>query len=170
VKNNSTDADKQKDSQSSGLKIAGSGPGSGKQDEGIEIMMSMDKDEMTRKAERDAEAAAKRQQNALPAWHLKSTISGHLTALGVKETARNAAAAGSGTNGVVNSFNDEILRGLGTVGSARSETVVETVVEEVKPVVNADADCVFLAGICLLILFVVAHTFWEQTTISTTPR
>lgn len=51
-------------------------------------MLSVDKDDATQRAERDREAAAKRQQNLLPSWHLKSTISGELTALGVKEHAR----------------------------------------------------------------------------------
>jgi transcription initiation factor TFIIE subunit alpha len=141
-----SDADKQKVAQSSGLKVAGSGPGSGKQDDGIEIMLSMDKDEVTRKMERDAEAAAKRQQNALPAWHMKSTISGDLTALGIKEAARANAAAAASADGVAGSSNDDMLRGLGTVGSSRVEKVVELVEEEVKPVVNRESDCEFVHG------------------------
>lgn len=32
----------------------------------------------------------KRQQNALPEWHLQSTVSGHLTTLGLKNEAQNA--------------------------------------------------------------------------------
>ena len=101
-------------------------------------MLSMDKDELTRKMERDAEAAAKRQQNALPTWHMKSTITGDLTALGVKE---NARIGGNAAEGSVITPNDEMLRGLGTVGLSRMESVVEIVEEEVKPVVNQEPDC-----------------------------
>ncbi|KAF9234217.1 hypothetical protein BU15DRAFT_90055 [Melanogaster broomeanus] len=78
IKNNVVDADKQKTGQSSGLKVAGSS-GRGRQDDAIGIVMSMDKDETTRRQERDAEAAAKRQQ---------TTISGDLTALGIQESTR----------------------------------------------------------------------------------
>jgi transcription initiation factor TFIIE subunit alpha len=139
------ETEKAKAAHSSGLKGAGSGPGGAKYDDGVEIMMSMDKDERTRQLEREAEAAAKRQQNVMPAWHLKSTISGELTALGVKENAAAAAAAAAmaAGQGSVNaeSSNDELLRGLGTVGSSRPETaVVETTEEDVKPVVNQESD------------------------------
>jgi transcription initiation factor TFIIE subunit alpha len=106
VKNTAKDLDSAQDS-GPGLKIAGSGPST--QDSGVGIMLSMDKDEATKKLERDAEAEAKRQQNALPAWHLKSTISGDLTALGVRENARAEQVAST-------SSNDDILRGLGVVG------------------------------------------------------
>jgi len=41
--------------------------------------------------EREREAEAKRQQNQMPAWHLTSTISGDLTALGIAQQARDAA-------------------------------------------------------------------------------
>lgn len=103
-------------------------------------MMSMDKDESTRKMERDAEAAAKRQQNLLPAWHLKSTISGDLTALGVKESARVDGGPGEGLPGASGS-NDDILRGLGVAGGARPAMTVSAVAEDVKPVINHEADC-----------------------------
>ncbi|KAG5652366.1 hypothetical protein H0H81_005228 [Sphagnurus paluster] len=132
VKNNLTDAEKAKAGQDgSGLKVAGSDPNK-KEDDGIGIMMSMDKDESTRKMERDAQAEMKRQQNALPAWHLKSTITGDLTALGVKETAR-AETMNGGTS------NDDILRGLGVVG-ARPDHSTSHVVEDVKPTVKAEVD------------------------------
>lgn len=131
VKNNPSDSDKQKSSQSgSGLKVAGSDPNQ-KADEGVGVMMAMDKDEFTRKQERDAEAEMKRQQNALPAWHLKSTITGDLTALGVKEHARTEVGQSS---------NDDILKGLGVVGG-RQELPVVHVSEDVKPVLNKEADC-----------------------------
>lgn len=95
--------------------------------------MSMDKDEATRRQERDNEAEAKRQQNALPEWIRKSTISGHLTASGVAESARAAAASGAPSS------NDEILKGLGTVGPARVEELKPTVPEDVKPVIDNDS-------------------------------
>ncbi|KAG6812890.1 hypothetical protein H0H92_015625 [Tricholoma furcatifolium] len=134
IKNNLTDAEKQKVSQDGpGLKVAGSDPNK-KEDEGIGIVMSMDKDESTRKMERDAQAEMKRQQNALPAWHLKSTITGDLTALGVKETAR-AETYRNGT-----SSNDDILKGLGVIGARPEQPSTVHVVEDTKPNVNHDVD------------------------------
>ncbi|KAF8069082.1 TFIIE alpha subunit-domain-containing protein [Lyophyllum atratum] len=133
VKNNLTDAEKQRAAQDgSGLKVAGSDP-SKREDDGIGIMMSMDKDESTRRMERDAQAEMKRQQNALPAWHLKSTITGDLTALGVKEHARAEGHANGATS------NDDILRGLGVVGARPDHTVLH-VMEDVKPNVNPEVD------------------------------
>lgn len=125
----------QADDQGPGLKIAGSGPAT--KDNGIGVMMSLDKDEYTKKLERDAEAEAKRQQNALPAWHLKSTISGDLTALGIRESARAEAASGSS--------NDDILRGLGVVGGNKksSHFVSDSRQEDVKPIINPEADCAY---------------------------
>lgn len=132
VKHNSSETDRQRASQSSGLKVAGSGPGSGKVDDGIGVVLSMDKDEATRRQERDAEAEAKRQQNALPEWIRKSTVSGHLTASGVAESSRSESAAGP------SSSNDEILKGLGTVGAAKAEESNVSIVEDIKPVLNQD--------------------------------
>lgn len=112
------------------------------------VMMAMDKDESTRRLERDAEAEVKRQQNALPAWHLKSTITGDLTALGVKESARDAAIVGVGGAGQLS--NDDILKGLGVVGgSSRSNgptmhTQSRGGMEDIKPTINVEADCKFL--------------------------
>lgn len=135
IKNNLTDSEKQKVSQDgSGLKVAGSVP-SKNEDEGIGILMSMDKDETTQKLERDAQAEIKRQQNALPAWHLKSTITGDLTALGVKETAR------AESNKNLTASNDDILRGLGVVGGSRPDYSTPHVVEDKKPSVTDDGDC-----------------------------
>ncbi|KAG6819988.1 hypothetical protein H0H93_006818 [Arthromyces matolae] len=134
IKNNLVDTEKQKVAQDgSGLKVAGSDPNK-KEDEGVGIVMSMDKDETTQKMERDAQAEMKRQQNALPAWHLKSTITGDLTALGVKETAR----AESNKNATVS--NDDLLRGLGVMGSKPSNALAPIVVEDVKPTVNHEVD------------------------------
>ncbi len=98
----------------------------------------MDKDEATQRAERDKEAAAKRMQNILPAWHLKSTISGDLTALGIKENARAEEDAKDNTERLPSS-NDAILRGLGKP----DEQPMRLVTEEAKPDVSQDreADC-----------------------------
>lgn len=134
VKNNPSESEKRKAAEAGGgLKVAGSDPNK-KEDDGIGIMMSMDKDESTRRQERDAEAEVKRQQNALPAWHLKSTITGDLTALGVKESARAEAS------NAASSSNDDILRGLGVVGG-RPDQVVAMTVEDVKPAVSQESDC-----------------------------
>ncbi|KAF8627334.1 hypothetical protein AX15_004407 [Amanita polypyramis BW_CC] len=133
VKNNFGDTERQKAAQpGSDLKIAGSD--SNKTEEGISVMITMDKDETTRKMERDAEAEAKRQQNVMPSWHLKSTITGDLTALGVKEHARLE------NNRPASSSNDDILRGLGVVGGKAVEQPPITVVEEAKPIINREAD------------------------------
>ncbi|KZT69099.1 hypothetical protein DAEQUDRAFT_750949 [Daedalea quercina L-15889] len=115
VKTHIIDAEKAKvAAQNGGLKIAGAS-GEAKQEEAFGIMLSVDKDEATRREERDREAAAKRQQNLMPSWHLKSTITGDLTALGVKENARTEV--GQDANRLPSS-NDTVLKGLGVVGSA----------------------------------------------------
>jgi len=130
--------DKNSDSPGAGLKIAGSDPNR-PDDEGVGVIISSDKDEATRKMERDAQAELKRQQNALPSWHLKSTISGDLTALGIKENARAEAAV---ANGAAPTSNDDILRGLGVVGMKpnRTSSLVIEKERDVKPVINAEAD------------------------------
>lgn len=117
IKANIIDAERAKAAaQSGGLRIAGEG-GFGKQEDAFGIVLSVDKDEATQRAERDKEAAAKRQQNILPAWHLKSTISGDLTALGIRENAIRAQEVANGEPVAVDklpstSSNDAILRGL----------------------------------------------------------
>ncbi|KIP06485.1 hypothetical protein PHLGIDRAFT_13874 [Phlebiopsis gigantea 11061_1 CR5-6] len=129
------DAEKAKAAaQSGGLKIAGSS-GDVKQEDTIGVVMSVDKDEATQRAERDREAAAKRMQNALPAWHLKSTISGDLTALGIRESARAEQQAEVDANRLPSS-NDAILRGLGKV----EQTPMRVINEEVKPIINQVTD------------------------------
>ncbi|KIK68629.1 hypothetical protein GYMLUDRAFT_36105 [Collybiopsis luxurians FD-317 M1] len=131
--------DKNLDAPGSGLKIAGSDPNK-PEDEGIGVIIASDKDEATRKLERDAQAELKRQQNALPSWHLKSTISGDLTALGIKENARAEAAV---ANGAPPTSNDDILRGLGVVGQKPTQApalIFESREREMKPVINPDAD------------------------------
>ena len=138
VRTHSSDADRRRADQSGGLKIAGAG-GSGQVEDGIGVLLSMDKDEATRRQERDKEAEAKRAQNMLPDWIKKSTISGTLTASGVAESARaNAAAA---AQSLAASSNDEILRGLGTVGPGPSkiDAVREDTKMDVKPIVDRDS-------------------------------
>ncbi|KAJ3845187.1 TFIIE alpha subunit-domain-containing protein [Lentinula raphanica] len=140
IRTNLTGGDERNsDAPGAGLKIAGSDPNKS-EDEGVGVVIASDKDEATRKMERDAQAELKRQQNALPSWHLKSTISGDLTALGVKENARAEAAV---ANGAAPTSNDDILRGLGVVGAKPSQPTASLVIEqkrEVKPVTNPDAD------------------------------
>ena len=159
MKNNPSESDKQKAAQSgSGLKIAGSDPNK-KEDEGVGIMLVMDKDESTRRQERDAEADLKRQQNVLPAWHLKSTITGELTALGVKESARTEILMNGSSTQV---SNDDILKGLGVIGgpSKQQQQLLQqqpviNLVEDVKPTINRESDrscfLVFLTGLSFLI-------------------
>ena len=109
-------------------------------------MLVMDKDESTRRQERDAEADLKRQQNILPAWHLKSTITGELTALGVIENARTENLMNGSSTQV---SNDDILKGLGIIGGGPSkqqqqqqqqQQPVINLVEDVKPTINRESD------------------------------
>ena len=129
-----------------GLKIAGAS-GEGRQGDTIGVVMSVDKDEEAARAERDREAAAKRQQNALPKWHLQSTISGDLTALGIKESAR-ADATSVGDGNKLPSSNDAILRGLGApklvVPSTNGE---DSKVDVIQP---DEADCECLSPLFLV--------------------
>lgn len=122
--------------------MAGS-TGERRQEDGIGIVLTTDKDEETVRRERDEEAAAKRQQNIMPAWHLKSTISGDLTALGIKENAQNATATPVAIPGNL----DESLKGLGKVvrppSSSNAPVVVDGADEDVKPSLREgnEADC-----------------------------
>jgi transcription initiation factor TFIIE subunit alpha len=141
IKKNLTGGDdRNSDSPGAGLKIAGSDPNK-PDEESVGVVIASDKDEATRKMERDAQAELKRQQNALPSWHLKSTISGDLTALGIKENARAEAAVANGSAPV---SNDDVLRGLGVVGVKPTQTLSSASVtektREVKPVINPEAD------------------------------
>ncbi|KAI6043907.1 TFIIE alpha subunit-domain-containing protein [Pisolithus marmoratus] len=135
IKDNTMDTEKQKVGQHPGLKIAGSSSAP-KQDEGVGIVMSLDKDEATRQQERDAEAAAKRQQNIMPSWHLKSTITGDLTALGIQESARSMTTGGN----AVDVSTDDTLKGLGTVGPSRTPQEPPAVVEDVKLAADVEFD------------------------------
>ena len=126
--------------------MAGS-TGERRQEDGIGIVLTTDKDEETVRRERDEEAAAKRQQNIMPAWHLKSTISGDLTALGIKENAQIAATAPVPSTSNL----DESLKGLGKVvrpSPLKNEVAGEAAAdddEDVKPDAKEgggnEADC-----------------------------
>ncbi|KAI0315706.1 TFIIE alpha subunit-domain-containing protein [Amylostereum chailletii] len=138
-----------------GLKVAGAS-GSRMQDDGVGIVLSIDKDADTLRREREEEAASRRQQNALPAWHLKSTISGDLTALGIKETARSAE---NGVGVVLEGNLDDSLRGLGRVGGSLSledsQDGVELSMADVKPVIRDDPE----ADSALFLLFLPLKTY-----------
>ncbi|KAG8716034.1 hypothetical protein FRC11_010760 [Ceratobasidium sp. 423] len=76
-----------------GLQIAGAN-GTGKaQATRVSVIMEDDKTDEALRREREKKADAKRQQNALPEWHLQSTVSGHLTTLGLKNEAQLAQYA-----------------------------------------------------------------------------
>ncbi|QRW19126.1 transcription initiation factor TFIIE alpha subunit [Rhizoctonia solani] len=76
-----------------GLQIAGAN-GTGKaQATRVSVIIEDDKTDEALRREREKKADAKRQQNALPEWHLQSTVSGHLTTLGLKNEAQNAQYA-----------------------------------------------------------------------------
>jgi len=99
-----------------GLKVAGS-TGERQQEDGIGIVLTTDKDEETVRRERLMEAAAKKQQNIMPLWHLRSTITDDLTALGIME---NAAAQVAGPSNL-----DESLKGLGKVVRSSSRDHID---------------------------------------------
>ncbi|KAJ6508984.1 TFIIE alpha subunit-domain-containing protein [Mycena sanguinolenta] len=144
VKSHQPDSDKKDDTETGPqLKIAGA-DGVKREDEGIKVLMSTDKDEATRRRERDEQAQAKRQQNTLPEWIRVSTISGQMTALGNEEQARaNKDASGAPLPGS-SSSNDDILRGLGVVGVGSGKgkdrrPMMSTVDKDVKPVIDHNA-------------------------------
>ncbi|KAJ7163373.1 TFIIE alpha subunit-domain-containing protein [Mycena filopes] len=142
VKSHQPDSEKKDDTQTGpGLKIAGA-DGVKREDDGIGVLISSDKDEATRRRERDEQAQAKRQQNTLPEWHRVSTVSGHMTALGNEEQAR-ANKDPSGAPLPASSSNDDILRGLGVVGVGSSKKgprmLLSSVDKDVKPVINHEA-------------------------------
>jgi transcription initiation factor TFIIE subunit alpha len=116
------------------LRIAGQ-DGNSVKDEGVGIVISGGVDEDRVRAERNRAAEAKKVQNALPAWHLQSTISGDLTALGVAERAR-AEAAEAQRAAVASAGSDDALRGLGTINGRLSDTKMDSMISmpaDVKP-------------------------------------
>jgi transcription initiation factor TFIIE subunit alpha len=136
-----------------GLKVAGS-TGERQQEDGIGIVLTTDKDEETVRKERLMEAAAKKQQNIMPLWHLRSTITDDLTALGIKENAQNAAAQVAGPSNL-----DESLKGLGKVvvrpSSPTDDISAEEADEDVRPGVTEggnEADCKGGASFCAISL------------------
>ncbi|KAJ3510997.1 hypothetical protein NLJ89_g4349 [Agrocybe chaxingu] len=72
------------------LKVAGAN-GMRREDEKVDVMMALDEDQHTTNR-----AEVRRHQDALPAWHLKSTITDDMVALSVNENARDATAVGTG--------------------------------------------------------------------------
>lgn len=144
VKNNVHDVEKAKQAQNGGLKIAGA---DGKREEqGISIMMSVDKDEATRRKEREAEADAKRQQNMLPTWHLKSTISNDLTALGVAAANQMANGKLTGNEAILSGLgkpksDGDVLTGLGRANTKKEQTSISIVEEEKKPEIDEQTAC-----------------------------
>ncbi|KAJ7366692.1 TFIIE alpha subunit-domain-containing protein [Mycena albidolilacea] len=144
VKAHQPDSEKKDDAESGpGLKIAGA-DGVKREDDGIGVLISSDKDEATRRRERDEQAQAKRAQNTLPEWHRVSTVSGHMTALGNQEQAR-ASKDGSGAPPLISSSsNDDILRGLGVVGVGSGKgkdrrPMMGSADKDVKPVIDQNA-------------------------------
>ena len=121
--------------------MAGS-TGERQQEDGIGIVLTTDKDEETVRRERLMEAAAKKQQNIMPLWHLRSTITDDLTALGIMENAQNAAAQVAGPSNL-----DESLKGLGKVVRSSSKDQIgdeDDADEDAKPGPtegNNEADC-----------------------------
>jgi len=115
----------------------------------MEVVMSVDKDEATQRAEREKEAEAKLQQNIMPDWYAKSTITGELTAVGHQAASRTAASQLSPTSGsnasilesltipggrpaprAGSSSNAAILSGLGTAPKAPTNTEPGVKVEQ----------------------------------------
>lgn len=145
IKKNFSDADKQRQGQNGGLRIAGTGEK--REEQVFEVQLEDDKDEATRRKEREAEAEAKRQQNVLPTWHLKSTISDDLTSLGVKAKTHDSNGAGGSNAALLESLskrtaaNSDSLAGLGKPRQTKVEQSEVTIVEEVKPTINHNADC-----------------------------
>lgn len=140
IKNNIQE-DKQKQWNGNGLKTAGS---EGKrEDEGIGVLLSVDKDELTRRREREEEAQAKRQQNIMPSWHLKSTISNDLTALGVAAATQQTNEHTTGLPSLSNGHsNSSILNGLGKPKPEPEAPKSQvSVVQDIKPAVDPNADC-----------------------------
>ncbi|GJJ14936.1 hypothetical protein Clacol_009206 [Clathrus columnatus] len=136
-----------------------------KKEDNMEIVMSVDKDEATQREERAREAEAKRQQNIMPSWHTKSTISGELTALGHAAASQAASqqkspiTPSSGSNAAIlesltnpsarivtaakatTNSNAAILSGLGKAPVSITSTEPEVKVEQdVKPVISKQAD------------------------------
>ncbi|KAK7048234.1 HTH TFE/IIEalpha-type domain-containing protein [Favolaschia claudopus] len=144
VKSHQPDSEKKDDTDTGpGLKIAGA-DGVKREDDGIGVLISTDKDEATRRRERDEQAEAKRLQNKLPEWIRKSTVSGHMTAVGNEEQARANRDPSGAPIMSSSSSNDDILRGLGVVGVGSSKgknhrPMISLTDKDVKPVIDHNA-------------------------------
>lgn len=141
---NIVDSEKAK-ANAAGLKIAG-GSNTAHPDS-IGVVLSVDKDEAAQRLERDREANAKRMQNILPAWHLKSTITGDLTALGVRaETGIAEAVDGNKLPG-----EDIVFKMNGSTGLSQ-QLSSQALNGDTKPKINQTqtADCSLRNCIVLL--------------------
>ncbi|KAF8331291.1 uncharacterized protein EI90DRAFT_3057414 [Cantharellus anzutake] len=76
-----------------GLAIAGAHGTGAPHTQKVSVEIIDEKDSEERKKALEAAALATRQQNAMPAWHTHSTVSGEVTALGLKETVQPAPSA-----------------------------------------------------------------------------
>lgn len=126
-----------------GLKVAGS-TGERQQEDGIGIVLTTDKDEETVRNERLKEAETKKAQNIMPLWHLRSTITNDLTALGIKENAQIVVAPAQQAGGSDLNL-DESLKGLGKVVRAQDHVAAaeDVAADDVKPdaAEGTEADC-----------------------------
>ncbi|KAG8933682.1 hypothetical protein FRC03_011323 [Tulasnella sp. 419] len=86
-----------------GLAIAGSHSGAAPQQKYEVIFTDDDTTEMER-IQREKEAAAKKKQNALPAWHTRSTITGDITAFGLKNMAHSESSEPTDSTGDAKPF------------------------------------------------------------------
>lgn len=123
-----------------------SGNAGGSRTAEFQVVIDDEPNEDLARRQREEQAAQKRQQNVLPSWHLKSTVSGDLTALGHQEHVKaqenfggpKAATSLPSTSG---SSNSQLLRSLGPVslGSAsHGDAIVVIKDEEVaRPVATA---------------------------------
>ncbi|KAL1732164.1 TFIIE alpha subunit-domain-containing protein [Schizophyllum commune] len=130
VKAAHVDTQRGKNEPGAGLRIAGEG-GSRTQEAAVGVVLAAEGDEAAARAARDAAADARRQQNALPAWHLRSTVSGGLTALGIREQEREERERGE--RGEANGAKEEDpLSGFGVVGGGKPRVKQEEDLEDTK--------------------------------------
>lgn len=92
-----------------------------------------------------------RQQNQMPQWHLKSTISGDLTALGIQQAAREAAQTHTHILDSLTPTTTKPLDGLpspSTLISQQQQSVLKGIPPylDVKPVIDHQSDCKFISS------------------------
>ncbi|KAI4522241.1 hypothetical protein K525DRAFT_255783 [Schizophyllum commune Loenen D] len=135
VKAAHVDTQRGKNEPGAGLRIAGEG-GSRTQEAAVGVVLAAEGDEAAARAARDAAADARRQQNALPAWHLRSTVSGGLTALGIREQEREERERGE--RGEADGAKEEDpLSGFGVVGGGRPRVKQEEDLEDTEGIAMA---------------------------------